>query len=356
MGSDQRRKVMDRWFSISGILLAALVPVLPLQAQDLADVFAKVSPAVVTIHATEARVTSEAKPRLQAQAKTGSGVLLDAEGTILTAAHVVDLADGLEIEFADGSKQKAAVIAVEPGADLALVRVPGALPPGAAPCVLGDSSLVRIGNEVFAVGSPLGMGHTLTAGHVSARRRDEVFMGGMRLVEHLQTDAAINPGNSGGPLFDRRGEVVGIVCHIATSSAGSEGLGFAVTSNAVRELLLDRRRPWLGFDAMPLPDPLARALNVPDGRTGLLVLRVARASPAHRAGLRAGTIPIRIGGREILLGGDIVLAVQGHPLTTATATDEAMQALRDLNAGDTLRVSVLREGKTLDVEAKIGGS
>ena len=274
---------MERPWSMWEFFLAALVlGALPLRAQDLADVFARVSPSVVTIHAVEARVTGEPKPRLQAQAKTGSGILLDAQGTVLTAAHVVELANEVEVEFADGDKRKASVVAAEPGADLALVRVTGELPPGAAPCVLADSSAVRIGNEVFAVGAPLGMGHTLTAGHVSARRRDEVFMGDMRFVEHFQTDAAINPGNPGGPLFDRNGQVVGIVCHIATSSIGSEGLGFAVTSSAVRELLL---------------------------------------------------------------GGDIVLAVQGHPVVSASESDEAMQALRGLTAEDTLRLSGAARGQ-----------
>lgn len=343
-----------RTTSRHGVLLL-LATVAPGQAQDLADVFAKVSPAVVIIHTVEVRVTGDQKPRLETGMKTGSGVLLDKDGTVLTAAHVVELADELSVEFFDGTTRQALVVAAQPGADLALVRVRGELPTSVGPCVLGDSSVMRVGNQVFAVGAPLGMGHTLTAGYLSARRRDEKFLEGMRTVEHFQTDVAINPGNSGGPLFDLRGEVIGIVCHIVTSSVGSEGLGFAVTSNAVRELLLDHRQVWLGFDAQPLSDSLSRALNVPDGRLGFLVLRVAKASPAHRAGLRAGSIPARIGGRELLLGGDIVLEIQGQPLASPAEVEQAMLAVRKLIPDDTLRLSVLREGRILELLARIGG-
>ena len=334
-----------------GLVFLALTT--PLPGQDLAEVFAKVVPGVVTIRAAGARVTSDEPPRLAGGMRTGAGVLLEGDGTILTAAHVVEFADEVGVEFFDGSNRAAGVVATEPGADLALVRVHGGLPAGVAPCVLGDSSKVRIGNQVFAVGTPMGMGHTLTAGHVSARRRDEVFLGAMRSVEHLQTDAAINPGNSGGPLFDVRGEVVGIVCHIVASPAGSEGLGFAVASNAVRELLLDHPRVWLGFDALPLPAALARALNVPVDQAGLLVLRVAKSSPAYRAGLRAGSIPARIEGRDLLLGGDVVVAILGHPLATREEADAATRAVRNLAHGDTLKLSVLREGRVLELEAPI---
>lgn len=332
------------------LLLAALAP---LPAQELAEVFAKVSPAVVTIHTLESRLGGETEPRLEGVSKVGSGVLLDVSGTVLTAAHVVDLADEVDVEFVDGTRLRAAVVAAEPSADLALVRVRGEIPEAAGSCVLGDSSATRIGDQVFIVGAPLGMDHTLTAGHVSAKRRDERFLGGMR-VEHFQTDAAINPGNSGGPLFNLRGEVVGIVCHILTSQAGSEGLGFAATSNAVRQLLLDHPRPWLGFDAFPLPEELARALNVPAGRSGLLIERVAKSSPADRAGLRAGSIPARIGGRDLLLGGDVVLEIAGQPVGTPAETEVAMAAVRDLAPGSTLRVSVLRAGKVMELAAKIG--
>ena len=336
------------------IQLLVLAALLPLRAQGLADVFATASPAVVTIRTVESRVTNEAKPRLEQGTKIGSGVLLDRDGTVLTAAHVVELADEVSVEFCDGTRVPAVVVATEPSADLALVRVLGDPPAAARPCVLGDSDATRIGDQVFIIGAPLGMEHTLTAGHVSAKRKGERFLGGMRFVEHFQTDAAINPGNSGGPLFNLRGEVVGVVCHILTSSVGSEGLGFAVTANAVRDLLLEHRRVWLGFDALPLPDALSQALNVPEGRPGLLVLRVAKSSPAHRAGLRAGDIPARVGGRDLMLGGDIILGLMGRPIGSPPETEAAMAAVRELTPGSTLRFSVLRGGKVVELATRIG--
>ena len=190
---------------------------------------------------------------------------------------------------------------------------------------------------------------------MNARRREETLLEGMRTVGHYQTDTAINTGNSGGPLFELRGEVVGIVCHIDTSSLGSEGLGFAVTSNAVRELLFGHRQVWLGFDALMLPQPLARALNVPDGKPGLLVQRLAKSSPAHRAGVHAGSIPATIGGRNLLLGGDIVVEILGQSLASPAEVEQAMETVRKLTPDDTLRISVLREGKVIELLARIGG-
>ena len=336
-------------------VLLLLTVLAPLRAQDLADVFERVSPAVVTIRAVESRLGGEERsPTLDLATKVGAGILLDRDGTVLTAAHVVDLADEVAVEFIDGTQRQAAVIAAEPGADLALVRVRGDLPKAARPCVLGDSDAVRVGNQVLVIGAPMGMKRTLTAGYVSAKRKDESFLGSMRSVEHFQTDAAINPGNSGGPMFNLRGEVVGVACHIVTRSAGSQGLGFAVTSNAVRELLLERRRVWLGFDALRLPEALARALNVPDGQAGLLVTRVAKSSPAFRSGLRAGSIPARIGGLDLVLGGDVILEILGHRLASPAETEAAMAAVRALTPEGTLRLSVLREGRVVELVARIG--
>jgi S1-C subfamily serine protease len=166
-----------------------------LLAQDLADVFASVSPGVVTIRCTVSTITRGDTPHVERKMVIGTGVLLDRDGTVLTAAHVVELADSVDVEFLGGEMLAAKVAAVEVGADLALVRVTGELPADARPCEVGDSSSVRVGNQVFVVGAPLGMEHTLTAGHISAVRRNEAYLGGMRYVEHFQTDAAINPGN-----------------------------------------------------------------------------------------------------------------------------------------------------------------
>src|SRR5207245_11029881 len=194
-------------------------------------------PSVVVILTRE----KETAPISDAQPATilnlGSGVLVSADGKVLTAAHVVQTADAIVVTFLNGETLKARVVSSEPAADVALLqleRAPGA--PLAAR--LGDSDAVEVGDPIFVVGAPLGISHTRTAGHVSARRGPNALSDGMSLAEFFQTDAAINEGDSGGPVFNMAGEVIGIVSNIVTRSGGSEGIGFAVTSNVARRLMM----------------------------------------------------------------------------------------------------------------------
>lgn len=331
--------------AMGAVLLAASTA----GAQDVADVFADVHSSVVTIRSVKESPHGDPGSKASAEVLVGSGVLLTEGGEILTAAHVVKLADRIEVTFVDGTVLPARVIASEPVPDLALLEIQGLAPPAAVPARLGDSDHVRVGSRVMVIGAPLNMEHTLTVGYVSARRRSESFLGSMQGVEHFQTDAAINKGNSGGPLFSMGGEVIGVVCHIVSESGGSEGLGFAVTSNAVRDLLLSGRHVWLGFDSIPLPLAFSRALNVPGGRTGLLVQQVAQGSPAESMGLQGGTIPIEVGGREILLGGDVILSILDLPLGTLSEIEAAIQSILDLPSGGRLRMEVLRGGRIHDL-------
>ena len=190
------------------------------------------------------------------------------------------------------------------------------VPAGAAVARLGDSDRAEVGDQVFVVGAPLGIGRTLTVGHLSARRTMNATSGGVVSRELFQTDAAINQGNSGGPLFDLNGNVIGVVSYIMSRSGGSDGLGFVVTSNTARRLLLDERTVWSGLDGYLLAGDLARAFNLPTERGALLVQRVAAGSPAERLGLRGGTMPVAFGQETILLGGDVILAVEGIGLGT----------------------------------------
>jgi len=330
--------------------LAVFVALLtPVSAQDLSDVVARVSPCVVTIRTSGTRLSGVAIPRLEPATRVGSGIVLTASGEVLTAAHVVAAADAIRVEFVDGSSRGAVIRAMEPRADLALLRVQGDLPRSVTPGELGDSDEVRVGNRVFVIGAPMDLERTLTVGYVSARRQDERFLGSMRFVEHLQTDAAINSGNSGSPVFDLRGRVVGIVCHIVTNGAGNEGLGFAVTSNAARRYLLDKPPVWLGVEAEFLPAELAAALNVPGGRCGLLVTRVSPDSMASRAGLRGGAHPVRIGSRDLRLGGDIVMGVDGRRIGGTRELEVAVAELRGMKPEAELRLSVLRGGETIEL-------
>jgi S1-C subfamily serine protease len=251
------------------------------------------------------------------------------------------------VVFPSGERIGARVVASVPSADLAMLRLERN--PSLTPVAkLGDSDSVQVGDEVFIVGAPLGAANSLTAGHVSARRPAQRTFGGLFRAEFLQTDAAINQGNSGGPMFNLAGEVVGIVSHILSTSSGSQGLGFVVTSNIARELLLDRVSPWTGVDGFRLTEELARVLNVPPPG-GLLIQHVARGSLGERLGLRGGTTSVTIEEQSFIVGGDVVLAFQGIRVGEPEQYEQLQVALGRLRAGDLVRVTVLRGGREMQL-------
>ena len=215
----------------------------------------------------------------------------------------------------------------------------------------GNSDLLSIGDEVFVVGAPYGIKHTLTVGHLSGKKKSIGICNQLTPIEFLQTDAAINVGNSGGPMFSMDGELVGIVSHILSRSGGSEGLGFATSINTAKELLMNQQSFWIGLEAYLVTDDFAKALNVPQG-AGLLIQRVANDSPGYKLGLRPGTIPIQIGNEKLLIGGDIVLAVQGMPISTdVKETCEIRDSMGRLGRGKRVDFKVLREGKIINLSA-----
>jgi S1-C subfamily serine protease len=240
----------------------------------------------------------------------GSGVLVSSDGKVLTAAHVVQTAEKIQVRFQGGQKVDARVLGTEPAADIALLQV-DRVPSDAVVAKVGDSDDAQVGDPVFVVGAPFGASHTLTVGHLSARRKPDKVVSGFETFEVLQTDAAINPGNSGGPLFDMNGEVIGIASYIISKSGGFQGLGFAVSSNMARKLLLEGRPMWSGLEGEMLEGTLARLLNLPQ-EAGILVLKVAKDSPAAKLGLKGGFVTVTLpDGQELVLGGDVVLEVQG---------------------------------------------
>jgi len=269
----------------------------------------------------------------------GSGVLVSADGKVLTAAHLVQAASEIRVDFAGGGGVAARVIASEPDADVALLQL-DRVPAGAVVARLGDSDRARLGEEVFVVGAPYGISHTLTVGHIGGRHKPGQVWDRFTLAEFLQTDAAINQGNSGGPMFNMAGEVIGIVSHIISKSGGFEGLGFVVTSNVARRLLLERRSPWWGFDGVLLTGDLARVFNLP--APGLLVQRVVDGSPAAQLGLRGGFLKAKVGERTLTVGGDVILGVQGM---RCDETHRVQDALAELKPGDRFTITVLREGQ-----------
>jgi serine protease Do len=321
------------------------------QEGGLEDVFERVQDSVVTVY-TAGRTGVVAQDGRSATAEgIGSGTLIDEAGHVLTASHVVQTADVVAVEFRGGERVEARVLRTLPSVDLALLQLTGAVPAGVRPVELGDSDAMRVAARVFVVGAPLGVGHTLTVGHLSARRNTPSLIGMGDEVEVLQTDAAINQGNSGGPLFNMAGEVVGVVSYIVSDSGSSAGLGFAVSANTVRELLLERPAFWTGVDFVALAGDWARAFNVPDGRPGLLIQRVANGSAGARLGLRGSSLPVEVGGRRLLIGGDVVLSVAGVEVGGPGSVRRVGAAIDGLGPEAELVVLVLRDGRELRLSA-----
>ena len=333
---------------LSLVLLAHATLLPAAQAADYRKLFERTDPSVVVINTLERRLAPSPGGGEVTLPGLGSGVLIDADGHVMTAAHVVQTADLVEVEFADGSKVTAAVVASDPIKDVALLKL-DELPKKPRPAKIGDSDKVRVGEEIFIIGAPLGLAHTLTVGHVSARHTNKDGVMGEVRAETFQTDAAINQGNSGGPMFNRRGEVIGIVSHIRSRSGGSDGLGFAVTSNAAVDALFKHRMAWSGMSGITLTGRLAASLNVPQP-AGYLVQKVAANSPAARFGLQPSRIPALIGGQEILIGGDIVLAMENVEFEPNMLA-EFREKTTNLKPGQIITLKVLRSGQVMELRA-----
>jgi serine protease Do len=334
------------------LLLAAVqCLVAPAHAQQLREMFNKTNPSVVVIRTVERRVAPQAQG-LVSLPGLGSGVVISTDGRILTAAHVVQAADQISVEFVDGKKERAHVVASYPRADIAIVQLD--FPPaGLIPAKLGNSDLAQVGDDVFVIGAPYGLSHSLTVGHISGKHISNDSIAGLSKVEVFQTDAAINQGNSGGPMFNMAGEVIGIVSQILSNTGGFQGVGFVVTSNVASKLLLNKKSFWTGFDGYLLTNELAQIFNVPQP-AGLLVQRAAENSPASDLKLIAGTIPTNIGGTDLVVGGDIILEVAGIPIAQDWKTlDQIQMALGNLKTGEKYSLKVLRGGAVTELSAYV---
>jgi Trypsin-like serine proteases, typically periplasmic, contain C-terminal PDZ domain len=320
------------------------------QNESLGDAYRRVSTSVVVIRARGQEVTEDG---LVAFKEVGSGVLISADGKVATAAHVVQQMEDITVEFLGEDPVAARVYASEQWADISILQL-SVVPRGATVAKLVDSEPVLIGDPVFLVGAPYGLSYSLSQGVISARWAPDTVTKEFPLAEFFQTDAVMNTGNSGGPMFNRAGDVIGIVSHNISKSGGSEGLGFAVTANTVRSLLVERNRRFWGFDAMLVAGDMAQALKVPQSG-GFLVKQVAKDSVAAQLGLRGGNRVAIVDGQRIVVGGDILLKIQG--ITMASAADRArvLKELEGLKVGDDLRVTILRDGEVAELTMKFAG-
>jgi serine protease Do len=335
------------------IVVGACMALLPAaaQAQSPREAFDRVNPSVVVVHTLQRVTDPTQQPGALTDGGVGSGVLVSPDGRVLTAAHVVQAADRVTVEFADGQRVAARVVGSAPFADVALLKVE-TVPGNAVVASLGDSSAARVGDPIFVIGSPYGFSHTLTAGWLSARRFSSNIIENLTALEVLQLDVAIFEGNSGGPVFNLNGEVIGLVSHVLMSARSpSTGPAFAVASNVARQLMLDEPRAWLGVETALVEGQLASGLNLPQA-AGLLVQSVAEGSLGERLGLREGQLPMTVGAQTLLIGGDVILSMLGVTITfTGDVFADIQRRLGELRPFDPVEMTVLRAGRVVMLTA-----
>ena len=313
-------------------------------------VYRKNIPSVVNV--TSRAMTFDFFYGLVPQEGQGSGFVIDKDGHILTNYHVVADARQVEVTLHNRKKYKATVVGTDPPHDLAVIQIKA---PDLIPAVLGDSRNLQVGQKVYAIGNPFGLAGTMTRGIVSSIRpvREP---NGATIDEAIQTDAAINPGNSGGPLMNWHGEVIGINTMILSSVGQNAGIGFAIPINTAKAVLNDLmtlgrvRRPALGVRTIPISAELADEMGLPVDY-GLLIVQVIPGGSADQAGLRGGTERAYLGNIPIMLGGDLIVAIDGEKIEDE---DTLSQMMNNHRAGDTVKVTIYRNKKKMDVSVALG--
>jgi S1-C subfamily serine protease len=322
------------------------------EEQNNIAVYKKALPSVVNI--TSTALTYDFFYGAVPQQGMGSGFVIDTEGHILTNFHVVEGARQVEVTTSDKKKYKAQIVGTDPVHDLAVIQIPNKAVPQAE---IGDSKNLVVGQKVYAIGNPFGLSGTMTRGIISSIRS----LKGQRgyIDEAIQTDAAINPGNSGGPLLNARGQVIGINTMILTGGVEqSAGIGFAIPISTAKAVLDDLvhlgrvRRPEIGVRTFPIGPELANQLGLP-ADSGLLVVEVVPGSAADKAGLRAGTERAYVGNYPIMIGGDLLVAIEGQPLEDQQDLSHMMQNHR---SGDTVTLTIYRGKKRMDIKVVLGES
>ena len=320
------------------------------EEQNNISVYRKNIPSVVNV--TSRAMSFDFFYGMVPQEGQGSGFVIDREGHILTNYHVVADARQVEVTMHNRKKYKATVVGTDPAHDLAVILIKA---PDLVPSVLGDSRNLQVGQKVYAIGNPFGLAGTMTRGIVSSIRpvREP---NGATIDEAIQTDAAINPGNSGGPLMNWHGEVIGINTMILSSVNQNAGIGFAIPINTAKAVLNDLmtlgrvRRPALGVRTIPISPELANEIGLP-ADYGLLIVQVTPGGSAEQAGLHGGTERAYLGNIPIMLGGDLIVAIDGEKVQDE---QDLSQMMNNHRAGDTVKITIFRNKKKVDVSVALG--
>jgi len=323
---------------------------------DMINIYNKVSPSVVSVFTVTFEYDYwdiEPIPRRGA----GSGVVIDNQGHILTNYHVIEGADKINIAFGDTETvYNAVLIGSAPENDLAVLKV-NAPKNLLIPAKLGNSSNLKVGQSVVAIGNPFGiLGRTMTTGIISAVGRD-ISIGNKSLSRLIQTDAAINSGNSGGPLVNTDMQVIGINTMILSKSGGSVGIGFAIPINVAKNILPDLISkgkviyPWLGVNIQAIDANVAKLLKLPV-KQGLLVMNTVKGAPANKYGIVGGNRKVIINNTIIPVGGDIIIAIDSKKMNSG---NELVAYLRTKRVGEIIKVKILRGDNFYDIPIKLEG-
>ncbi len=313
------------------------------------EIYKTANPATVNVTSTVYRRTIflEVYPSKD----QGSGFLISADGKILTNSHVVANDKQLEVTLSDQTRYPAKLLNRDEANDLALIQITPRKK--LAWLRLGDSDMLQVGQKVLAIGNPFGLNGSLTTGVVSSLGRTIRGENDRQLEGLIQTDAAINFGNSGGPLLNSMGDVIAINTAILGPSGGNIGIGFAMPINRAKTMIEDfqagRKRPRLGVSVVPISGDYADALNLPT-QGGLLIQEVESGSAAARAGLRGGRETVQIGNVQVVVGGDLITAIDGKPVEQDDAISRALARKR---TGDMLELTIFRSGRTMVVRVKL---
>jgi S1-C subfamily serine protease len=329
---------------------ADAAPAYDVEEQQNIAVYKKALPSVVNITSTAVQFDFFYGP--VPQQGQGSGFILDKQGHILTNNHVIDNAQRLEVTLSDKHKYKATVVGVDKGHDLALLLISA---PNLQPATLAESESLTVGQRVYAIGNPFGLSGTMTRGIISAIRSIR-GPNNNPIEDAIQTDAAVNPGNSGGPLLNSRGEVIGITTLIANNGADqSSGIGFAIPVNTAKAVLEDFakygrvRRPALDISSLAIGPDVAEQIGLPVDY-GVLIERVLPGGAADKAGLHGGTQRAYQGNTPVMLGGDLIVAMDGQEIANPQDLAAAMNSHR---AGDTVTLTIFRGRKRMDVKVTL---
>jgi len=311
---------------------------------SLVEIFGKSEPGVV-------RVNVQRNESADIANGVGSGFVFDKMGHIITNAHVVNDANKVVITFLDGRSYNAEIIGTDEFTDIATVKVNADLEL-LHPLSLGDSSNLKVGEQIAAIGNPFGLSGSMTSGIVSQLGRLLPSDNGFSIPDVIQTDAAINPGNSGGPLLNMRGEIVGINTAIQSTTGEFTGVGFAIPSQTIAKIvpiLIEKgeyKHPWIGISGRDIDPDLAKILELKDA-VGFMVVTVVTDSPASKAGLIGSDKTIEVNGGNYAVGGDIILAVDGKEVRKID--DILIHLQRAKNIGDEMVLEILRDGRTTNV-------